>query len=409
MKAVVWHGIGDIRLENVPEPKIKNDTDAIVRLTSSAICGTDLHIVRGTLPGMQEGTILGHEGVGIVEEVGSAVRNFKAGNRVVIGSTIGCGSCAYCREGWYAQCDVANPNGPLAGTAFYGGPKQSGPFDGMQAEYVRVPFAYVNLVRIPEEVNDHQAILTSDIFTTAWFGAELAHIHSGHNVAVFGCGPVGQFVIAAAMKHNAGRVIAVDKYPDRLAKAASQGAEPVNFEQQDPVEAIHAMTREIGADRAIDAVGVDAMRPHSGPGAAREQAKQQVPRFQQEVKEIAPDARPRGDQWVPGDAPSQASDWAVQSVAKGGTISIIGVYPETAQRYPIGTAMNKNISLRMGNCNHRTYIPRLLGMIKDGSYDPTYVIEEQKPIGDAIHAYEEFDRRHAGWLKVELLPSTAAV
>src|SRR5690349_23006491 len=164
MKAVVFHGIGDIRLDNVKEPKIQDHQDAIVRMSASAICGTDLHFVRGTVPGMQEGTILGHEGVGIVEQVGKGVRNVKTGDRVVIGSTIACGSCVYCRAGYFSQCDNSNPNGKEAGTAFFGGPKDSGPFNGLQAEYARIPFANVGMVRLPEEVTDDQAILTSDIF-----------------------------------------------------------------------------------------------------------------------------------------------------------------------------------------------------------------------------------------------------
>ncbi|MFD0853142.1 alcohol dehydrogenase catalytic domain-containing protein, partial [Actinomadura adrarensis] len=168
MKAVVWRGVGDIALENVPEPRIEDGADAIVRITASAICGTDLHFVRGTMPGMRPGTILGHEAVGIIEELGPQVRNFNVGDRVVIPSTIGCGHCVYCRAGYFAQCDVANPNGPNAGTSFYGGPEQTGPFDGLQAEYARVPYAHTNLVPIPPGVTDEQALMVSDIFPTAW-------------------------------------------------------------------------------------------------------------------------------------------------------------------------------------------------------------------------------------------------
>src|SRR3954453_1398061 len=176
MKAVVFHGIGDIRLDRVADPKIKDENDAIVRLTASAICGTDLHMVRGTFPGIKPGTILGHEGVGVVEEVGKGVRNLRAGDRVVIPSTIACGYCSYCRSGYFSQCDNANPNGSQAGTAFFGGPAMTGPFDGLQAEFARVPFAHVGLCKLPEEVSDDQAILISDIFPTAYFGAELAEI-----------------------------------------------------------------------------------------------------------------------------------------------------------------------------------------------------------------------------------------
>ena len=197
MKAVVFHGIGDIRLDDMPEPKIQEPTDAIIRLTASAICGTDLHMIRGTMPGMKPGTILGHEGVGVVEEIGSNVRNLKVGDRVVIPSTIGCGSCSYCRTGYYSQCDNANPNGPSAGTAFFGGPEETGPFDGLQAEYARIPYANVGLVKLPQGVSDDQAIMISDIFPTAYFGAEIAEITPGDTVAVFGCGPVGLFTVAA--------------------------------------------------------------------------------------------------------------------------------------------------------------------------------------------------------------------
>ena len=210
MKAVVFHGIGDIRLDDVPEPKIEQPTDAIVSLTASAICGTDLHMVRGTFAGMVPGTILGHEGVGIVEAIGSDVRNLNVGDRVVIASTIACGYCSYCRAGYYAQCDNANPNGPSAGTAFFGGPKETGPFNGLQAEKARIPFANVGLVKLPDEVIDNQAILLSDIFPTGYFGADMADIKPGHTVAVFGCGPVGQFAIASAKLMDAGRILAVD-------------------------------------------------------------------------------------------------------------------------------------------------------------------------------------------------------
>jgi threonine dehydrogenase-like Zn-dependent dehydrogenase len=189
MKAVVWHGVGDIRLENVPEPQIKDPTDAIVRLTASAICGTDLHFIRGTFSGMVPGTILGHEGVGIVEEVGREVRNLKKGDRVVIPSTVGCGICSYCRAGYFSQCDNANPKGKQGGTVFFGGPKDAGALAGLQAEYARIPYANVGLVKLPQEVTDDQAILLSDIFPTGYFGADLAEISDGHSVAVWGVRP----------------------------------------------------------------------------------------------------------------------------------------------------------------------------------------------------------------------------
>lgn len=406
MKAVVFHAIGDIRLEEVPEPKLKDPTDAIVRLTASAICGTDLHMVRGTMPGMKAGTILGHEGVGVVERLGAEVRNLAPGDRVVIPSTIACGSCSYCRAGYHAQCDNANPNGPLAGTAFYGGPQPTGPFNGLQAEKARVPFAHVNLIKIPDEVSDDQAILLSDIFPTGYFGADLAEIKPGNTVAVFGCGPVGQFAIASAKLFGAGRVIAIDALEDRLEMARAQGAEVVSFEKESPVEEIRALTRGIGVDRVIDAVGVDAQHAHHGPAgkAAAKKAKQH-----QALREaVAPDAAPKDGQWVPGDAPDQALEWAVDAVAKAGTVALIGVYPDQVSCFPIGKAMNKNLTVKMGNCNHRRYIPHLLELVRTGAIEPRRILTKVEPLVSVIEAYKAFDRREPGWLKVELLPQSAA-
>src|SRR6195952_4470576 len=269
MKAVVFHGIGDIRLDDVDEPKISEPTDAIVKITTSAICGTDLHLVRGTMSGMVPGTILGHEAVGVVQEVGSQVRGFRPGDRVIVTSTIGCGTCSYCRAGYYAQCDVANPNGPQAGTCFFGGPKATGPINGLQAEYARVPYAMTSLVRIPDGMSDDEAILLSDIFPTAWFGARLAEVGSGDTVAVFGAGVVGQFAVASAKRQGAGRVLVVDGIESRLEMAQAQNAETINFNIEDPVAVIQELTRGIGVDRVIDAVGVDAQRPKTGPGGGR--------------------------------------------------------------------------------------------------------------------------------------------
>lgn len=403
MKAVVFHGIGDIRLDDVPEPRIEQPMDAIVRITSSAICGTDLHMIRGTFTGMQPGTVLGHEAVGIVEEVGSNVRNLSRGDRVVVPSTIGCGSCSYCRAGYYAQCDNANPNGPSAGTAFFGGPETTGPFNGLQAEYARVPFANVGLVKLPEAVDDDEAIMISDIFPTGYFGAEVAEIGDGDTVVVFGCGPVGQFAITSAFLRGAGRVLAVDTVPSRLEMARAQGAEVIDFNAEDPVQTIKDLTNGIGVDRAIDAVGVDAVRPHAGPAA--EKAEQQAEQFEQEVSEVAPETNPQGELWQPGDAPSQVLAWAVEAVAKAGTIGIIGVYPPTMQHFPIGQAMNKNLTLKMGNCNHRRYIPTLVDLVEAGAVTPTRILTQREPLTDVIAAYEAFDTRQPGWVKVELIPS----
>ncbi|MBA3548237.1 MAG: glutathione-dependent formaldehyde dehydrogenase [Nannocystis sp.] len=403
MKAVVFHAIGDIRLEDVPEPTLSEPTDAIVRLTASAICGTDLHMIRGTLPGMQAGTILGHEGVGVITELGRDVRNFRIGDRVVIPSTLCCGYCSYCRAGYQAQCDNANPNGPLSGTAFYGGPATSGPFHGLQAELARIPLAAINLVKLPDDVSDEQAILLSDIFPTGYFGAELAEITPGDTVVVFGCGPVGQFAICSARLFGAGRIFAVDCIPSRLDMARAQGAEVIDFNEDHPVKTLLRLTGDIGVDRAIDAVGVDAEHPHAGP--ARREAQQKAVQFAIEVDTVAPEQHPDGELWRPGDAPSQVLEWAVDALAKAGTLAIVGVYPPTARFFPIGTAMNKNLTIKLGNCNHRRYIPRLIDIVRSGIVDPSKILTQREPLTAVIAAYQAFDLRQPGWIKVELKPS----
>jgi threonine dehydrogenase-like Zn-dependent dehydrogenase len=348
---------------------------------------------------MAEGTILGHEGVGVVEAVGKDVRNFKSGDRVVLPSTLACGYCSYCRAGYQAQCDNANPNGKLGGTVFLGGPESTGSFHGTQAEYVRIPFAGNNLVRLPAAVSDEAAILTSDIFPTGYFGAELAGVSHSDTVAVFGCGPVGMFAIASAGLKGAGRIIAVDHVASRLEAARAQGAEVINFEEESPIEAIRDLTGGIGVDRVIDAVGVDAQRPENCP-------QDQAHAFDQEVQEIAPDANPHDGNWIPGNAPSQALRWAVEAVAKAGNIGIIGVYPPQVEHFPIGAAFMKNITLRMGNCNHRRYIPELINKVKEHVIDPRNVMTQSKPLMSAIEAYQHFDQREEGWMKVGLFGLT---
>lgn len=327
MKAVVFHGNGDIRLDSVVDPTIQAPTDAVIEIAASAICGTDPHMIRGTMPGMRPGTILGHEAVGVVEEVGPQVRNLKRGDRMVVPSTIACGSCSYCRAGHQAQCDTADPNGSLAGTAFFGGPESTGPFNGLQAAYARIPFANAGLVKLPDGFDDDRALLLSDIFPTAWFGAELAEIRDGDTVAVFGCGPVGQLVIASARLMGADRILAVDRVFDRLEMARAQGAEVIDFGREDPVE----MIREL--------------------------------------------------------------------------IGTIGVYPPNATSFPIGMAMNKSLTLKMGNCNHRHYISHLVDLVRGGTVDPIGVLTKREPMQSVLDAYRAFDARKSGWMKVELQPA----
>ena len=404
MKAVVFHDVGDIRLDDVPEPQLQASTDAIIRVTASAICGTDLHFVRGTVSGMNKGRILGHEAVGIVEALGDDVRNLNIGDRVVVCSTIACGNCAYCRAGYYAQCDQANPGGMQAGTAFFGGPEANGGFNGLQAEKARIPFAHIGLIKLPDEITDEQGILLSDIFPTGYFGAKMAEISPGDSVAVFGCGPVGQFAIASAKLLGAGRVFAVDCHEDRLAMARAQGAEVINFEDEDPVAALHRLTDGIGVDRAIDAVGVDAEHSHHhAPDPATEA------RYREEMVAVAPHTNPEGYNWQQGDAPSQAMEWAVAALAKAGTLSIIGVYSPESRSFPIGIAMNKNLTINMGNCHHRKYIPELIELTLSKRIDPAKILTQVKSMSDAIEAFKAFDMRAAGWIKVELDPQSARI
>src|SRR3954453_15450084 len=365
MKAVVYHGVGDIRLDDVGEPTIQEPTDAIVRLTASAICGTVLHFVRGTMPGTKEGRILGHEGVGVVEEIGQHVRNLVPGDRVVIPSTIACGTCSYCRAGYFAQCDRANPNGP--GTAFFGGPEEAGGFDGLQAERARIPFAHTGMVAVPDEVTDEQAILISDIFPTGWFGASLAEVGDGDTVVVFGAGPVGVFAVISARLKGAGRIIAVDQHPDRLDMARRAGAETIDFSAEDPIDAIRELTGGVGPDRAIDAVGIDAEQPHSDRTETPDE------QFAAEVDEVAPKHGESGH-FMPGGAPSMVLRWAVRSLAKAGTLGIIGVYPPQAQHFPIGEAMKKTLKNQRGNRNKCRCVPAPADILRAVPIYPSTVI-----------------------------------
>jgi threonine dehydrogenase-like Zn-dependent dehydrogenase len=402
MKALIYHGVGDIRLNDVPEPVIVAPTDAIVRLSASAICGSDLHLARGTVGGVQPGTVIGHEGVGFVEALGADVRNLRVGDRVVIPATIACGECAYCRVGYYAQCDEANPMGRLAGSATFGGPLQSGRFHGLQAERARIPFAHVGLVKLPEAITDDDALLLSDILPTALYACELAEIKRGNTVAIFGCGPVGLMAICLAKHRGAGRILAVDTVDERLDLACQYGAEIIDYEREDPVTTIRRLTGGIGVDRAIDAVGVDANRAHTGPAAVEGRALRL--QHQRELLQIAPHTKPSGDNWHPGDAPSQALSWAVRALAKAGTLGIVGVYPREARHFPIGEAMSKGLTIKTGICHHRAYIPKLITMLQAGILDTRPLIAMQHPAHNALESILAFDRRQTPWLRISWYP-----
>ncbi|PWT96166.1 MAG: glutathione-dependent formaldehyde dehydrogenase [Candidatus Melainabacteria bacterium] len=404
MKALVFKGVGKIELAELPKPVLQDSTDAIVRIIAASICGTDLHMVRGSMSGMKPGSILGHEAVGIVEQVGASVQNFKEGDRVVVCSTIACGNCVYCQAEEYSSCDRANPNGPEAGTAFFGGPVSSGPFDGLQAEFARIPYADAVLVAIPEQVNNDDALLVSDVFPTGYMAAKIADVQEGDIVAVFGCGPVGQMAIASAKLLGASKVIAVDCLQDRLETAKGQGAMILNYNENDPVEALHDLSDGYGPDACIDAVGLDAEKATEGPASEKRPFIKEFSDYL-EQKMLAPTKFNLGDQWRQGNAPSQVLQWCVESVRKSGVISIVGVYAENSVRFPIGLAMQKALTVRAANCSHRKYVPTLLKLIADGQFRPSAILTKQCDLIQAVNCYEHFDRRESGWLKVRLSPA----
>lgn len=400
MKALVIKDVGIIALEEVADPKIVNQTDAIIKLTMTTICGTDLHSVRGTIPGYQSGTVMGHEGVGIVEQIGADVKKFKIGDRVIVPSTIACGICHYCRQEIYAQCDASNPQGPDNGTAYYGGPKDSGSFQGMQAEKVRVPYADVNLVKIPDSISDEQVILLSDILPTSYMAAENTYPQKEDETAVFGCGIVGQLAILSLKKMGVKKIFAIDNVPYRLEIAKKQGAHTINFDEVDPVKELKKLTDNRGPNKIIDAVGIDAEHPSGVAPWFKELVGKT--NFKEEVNKIAPKQNPQGSNWIPGDGPSQVLRWSVDAVAKAGVISIIGVYTELLDAFPIGAAMGKNLTITMGNCNHRKYIPRMVEWVANDEVDLLPFLTQHKPFTEIVECYKRFDKREDGWLKVAL-------
>ncbi len=400
MKALVLKGVGNIALEEVTSPKIKNPTDVIVSLTMTTICGTDLHSVRGTIPGYKPGTILGHEGIGIVEEIGSGIKNFKKGDRVIIPSTIACGECFYCKKEIYSQCNRANPNGPDTGGAFYGSPLPAGGYNGMQAEKVLVPFADNSLVKVPDSLTDEQVILLSDILPTSYMAVENIDPQKDDVVAVFGCGIVGQLAILCLKQFGIENIYAIDRVPYRLDIAKKQGAHTINFDEVDPVKELKKLNNNQGPNKIIDAVGTDAEQPNRIAAWLKEMVA--GPDFKEEVKKVAPRTNPDGANWEPGNGPSQVLRWAVDAIAKAGTLSVIGVYTELMDNFPIGASMEKNLTIKMGDCNHRHYIPGLLKWVEEGKVDLTQFLTKHLTFDEIVEAYKSFDKRENGWLKVAI-------
>jgi threonine dehydrogenase-like Zn-dependent dehydrogenase len=383
MRAVCWHGTQDVRVEDVPEPKLLNPRDAIVRITSTAICGSDLHLYDGLIPSMEEGDILGHEFMGEVVEVGKAVGNLKPGDRVVVPFCISCGRCYYCEHKLYSLCDNSNPNAAMnaklngfSGAGLFGYSHLYGGYAGGQAEFARVPFADVGPIKIPEGLTDDQVLFLSDIFPTGYMAAENCNIQPGHVVAVWGCGPVGQFAIRSAFLLGAEKVIAIDKVPERLRLAEQGGAVTISSDA-DVHETLKHMTGGRGPDACIDAVGMEAH------GSAYDVIKQSVR--------------------LETDRPYVLRQ-AIRVCRKGGTLSIPGVYGGSIDKIPFGAAFAKGLTLKMGQTHVHRYLKPLMRLIEDGKIDPSFVITHRIALADAADAYRLFATKLDNCIKVVLKP-----
>lgn len=390
MKALCWYGKHDVRVKDVPEPTIVNPHDAIVRVTSTAICGSDLHLYDGVMPGLRRGDILGHEFMGIVEEVGAGVERLHVGDRVVVPAIIACGTCHYCQQDLWSLCDNTNPNARLLETAYgasgagvFGYSHLYGGYPGGQAEYVRVPFADVGPVRVPAHLADEQVLFLSDILPTGYMAAEQCAIGPGDVVAVWGCGPVGQFAIRSALMLGAHEVIAIDHLPSRLRLAQAQGADIIDFSSERVYEALLEKTAGRGPDACIDAVGLEAHGTGS-LGARYDRAKQSM--------------------WLATDR-LEALRQAIVSCRKGGTVSVPGVYGGLLDKVPFGAAFAKGLTMKMGPTHVQRYMAPLLERIDHGDLDPQFVITHQMPLSEADRAYEMFHEKADSCMKVVLKPN----
>lgn len=392
MRALCWYGRHDVRVETVADPVLINPRDAIVRVTSTAICGSDLHLYNGVIPSMHAGDILGHEFMGEVVDVGSGVANLQVGDRVVVPFTIACGSCPPCLKGLWSLCDNSNPNASMleqlygaSGSGLFGYSHLYGGYAGGQAEFVRVPFADIGPHKIPAHLSDDQVLFLTDIFPTGYMAAENCGITPGAVVAVWGCGPVGQFALKSARLLGAERVIAIDHVEARLRLAREQSdAETINFMHDDVFERLHEMTGGRGPDACIDAVGLEAHGTGS-IGARYDKLKSTL--------------------WLATDR-LEALRQAIHACAKGGTVSIPGVYGGVLDKMPMGAAFAKGLTLKMGQTHVHRYLDRLIALIEDGSIDPSFVISHHLDLEDAPGAYDMFlhDKEHC--TKVVLRPSS---
>ena len=387
MKAACYYGKEDIRVERVPDPQLLNPRDAIVKVT--AICGSDLHIYDGYIPTMERGDILGHEFMGEVVEVGRGNDRLKVGDRVVVPFTIACGHCFFCHKQLWSLCDNSNPNAALAeklagysGSGLFGYSHIYGGYPGGQAEYARVPFSDIGPIKVPDSLQDEQVLFLSDIFPTGYMAAENCDIQPGDTVAVWGCGPVGQFAIKSAWMLGAERVIAIDRFPERLAMAASQGqAEVLDYEEVDVPEALRVMTGGQGPDSCIDAVGLEAH------GTTLDAWYDRV----------------KTSLYMATDRP-HALRQAIAACRKGGTVSIPGVYGGWLDKFPLGAAFAKGLTLKMGQTHMHRYLPLLLGRIERGDIDPSFVITHRVSLDEAPEMYRTFRDKQDDCIKVVMKP-----
>jgi threonine dehydrogenase-like Zn-dependent dehydrogenase len=390
MKALCWHGTGDVRCETVPDAKIEDPKDAVVRITSTAICGSDLHLYDGFMPTMKSGDILGHEPMGIVEEVGKEVKKLRKGDRVVIPFTICCGTCWFCNKQLWSLCDNSNRNAELARkvmgqspAGLFGYSHLTGGYPGGQAQYLRVPYADVAPLKIESDLPDEKVLFLSDIFPTGYMAAEQADIEPGDTVAVWGCGPVAQFCIKSAWMLGAGRVIAIDTVPERLKMAKEQGkAETIDFMKVKVYDQLMEMTKGRGPDRCIDAVGAEA------------HASGSLDSLYDKVKSAV---------MMETERPHVIRE-AIFCCRKGGTISIPGVYVGLGDKLPIGPLMNKALTIKTGQTHVPRYHAKLLKKIEAGEIDPSFVITHKLKIEDGLGAYKTFRDKKDGCIKVVLKP-----
>jgi threonine dehydrogenase-like Zn-dependent dehydrogenase len=390
MKANCWMGKKDVRVQTVPDPQILNQQDVIVKITATAICGSDLHLYNGYVPTMESGDILGHEFMGEVVEVGREVKKLRKGDRVVVPFPIACGKCLSCQRGLFSVCENSNPNAWIAEKMWghspcgiFGYSHMLGGYAGGQAEYARVPFADIGPIKIPDGLSDERVLFLSDIFPTGYMGAEMCNIQQGDTIAVWGCGPVGQFAIKSAFLLGAERVIAIDRFPERLAMAREKsGAETLNYEEIDIYEALKDLTGGQGPDACIDAVGLEAHAP--GLVGAYDRAKQAM--------------------MLESDRPI-ALRQAIVSCRNGGTVSVIGVYGGLIDKFPIGSLVNRSLTVRAGQCHVHRYLEPLLNRIQNGEIDPSFVITHRMRLDDAPRGFEMFTKKQDDCIKIVMTPN----